>query len=244
MSRIILTEDTALIESSVIEKEIALDTFLKGIAKQIPVSIPILPDKTKGIVISKEKTTFIVEQSPFLTSLNYSIGDNDSVEDDAIETYKVIFPWTYFAITLRTNPLMFENNLAETLMFFSKQPITSLDSKIGIFPIPNVEMRTGHGSICLGEITLKNNLTLPTFINDLISKINGSTYNIDLFKYNDNTNISDLAYELGDDTRGDLAYLKAWEKLSEKGCDYFIKKLRFTTNSTYKTFINQLIQGI
>ena len=160
--------------SGVVEKEVGLSDFLQELSSNIPLTFPILPANCRGLVTSENSSIYIIEQSPRLQTIAYRASPSFNFNVD------VYLPWTYFVVDIQNKPMCLQRN---TGGFFATKRITSTESEVGWLAIPNLEYHTArhYGVMCRGDITMKDGLLLPEFVDEFICQIWGSFFNNDYF---------------------------------------------------------------
>lgn len=260
MSQILIGDNTVKLIRQTVEKEIPLSEFTKSLGGLVPMSIPILPMNTKGIISYNDQTCFIIESPPNTMSMEY-MERRDSVE--RLHHFKLNFPWTYYGVVVNNYPI----SIINLYLFFAKEPIQSEESELGLLCMPNISVNDYFGQMCLGKVELQDNNNLCDCVTDLISAIRNSSYNSDLFNPNKDTIVKHIWDKRSLTTEGKLDVLlkddphnetllraKAsdyirtlltWHLISEKETPQeFAQNIQFLKKFKYSEFLDKIEKEI
>ncbi len=175
-SQILICGEEVTVVKIIEEKTVSLGDFLNGLTKNIPILTELLPDGTKCIGFDGDKMSICVEIPPGIRPITFSHrgkGESHKI------TLRLYFPYTYMFINSLISPI----SIKYVGMGQAKKKITDMDDPIGAIAMPNVTWypEVGVSAICLGEISIKDNLHMSKGINELIATIWGSHWNNDLW---------------------------------------------------------------
>lgn len=251
MSRIIIENNKAKMVREIIEKEVALDDFLEQVIRGQSFVVPFLPAGCLGFSSLGEHSVFIVEQAPRTQYIGF-------IMNREVCNFKIHLPYFYFGVMVKNNPICVQ----QVGIWMSKKRILRENSQVGHFIMPNVSIEDRNvGLLCVGDMTLSENVYIHQFVDELIAQFWGSYFNHDHFRETD-SGIPIILNRLKTVDNGFLAskfeetknvkyknaigspqvrYLVAWELLTEEMTnEEFVNQIEFRKTFTYKECLEEL----